>query len=108
MRDFVYVKDVVEVCFFLLNHRTQSGIYNLGSGQARTFMDLTLNTFQALGAAPDVRFRDTPEDIRDKYQYFTEADMRKLRGIGYDLPFTSLEAGIQDYVQQYLLPDRFY
>jgi ADP-L-glycero-D-manno-heptose 6-epimerase len=108
MRDFVYVKDVVEICFFLLNHRTHSGIYNLGTGQARTFMDLTINTFDALNAPTDIRFRDTPEDIRDKYQYFTEADMRKIRSIGYDLPFTSLEDGIRDYVQEYLLPDRYY
>jgi ADP-L-glycero-D-manno-heptose 6-epimerase len=108
MRDFVYVKDVVEICFFLLNHRTHSGIYNLGTGQARTFMDLTINTFNALNAPTDIRFRDTPEDIRDKYQYFTEADMRKIRSIGYDLPFTSLEDGIRDYVQEYLLPDRYY
>jgi ADP-L-glycero-D-manno-heptose 6-epimerase len=108
MRDFVYVKDVVEICFFLLNHRTHSGIYNLGTGQARTFMDLTINTFDALNAPTDIRFRDTPEDIRDKYQYFTEADMRKIRSIGYELPFTSLEDGIRDYVQEYLLPDRFY
>ena len=107
MRDFVYVKDVVEVCFFLLNHRTHSGIYNLGSGEARTFLDLALNTFQALGRTADIQFRDTPEDIRDKYQYYTQADMRKLRSIGYDRPFTRLEAGIQDYVQNYLVPGRY-
>ena len=107
MRDFVYVKDVVEVCFFLLNHRTQSGIYNLGSGQARTFLDLALNTFQALGRTADIQFKDTPEDIRDKYQYFTEADMSKLQSIGYDQPFTRLEDGIADYVQNYLVPNRY-
>ncbi len=108
MRDFVYVKDVVEVCFFLLNHRRDSGIYNLGSGQARTFMDLALNTFDALGRTADIQFKDTPEDIRDKYQYFTQADMHKLQGIGYPHAFTSLEDGIRDYVRQYLLPGRYY
>ena len=107
MRDFVYVKDVAEVCFFLLNHRQNSGIYNLGSGQARTFLDLAMNTFQALGRTPDIQFRDTPEDIRDKYQYFTEADMSKLKAIGYELPFTRLEDGIADYVQNYLVPNRY-
>ena len=107
MRDFVYVKDVVEVCYFLLHHRTQSGIYNLGSGQARTFLDLTLNTFNALGRPVDIKFKDTPEDIRDKYQYFTEADMHKLQGIGYDVPFTQLEDGIRDYVQNYLVPGQY-
>jgi ADP-L-glycero-D-manno-heptose 6-epimerase len=108
MRDFVYVKDVVEVCYFLLHHRTHSGIYNLGSGQARTFLDLALNTFNALGRTADIRFIDTPEDIRNKYQYFTEAAMGKLRRIGYDRPFTSLEDGITDYVQQYLVPGAYY
>ena len=108
MRDFVYVKDVVEVCYFLLHHRKDSGLYNLGSGTARTFMDLALNTFTALGAPVDIRFRDTPEDIRDKYQYYTQADMRKLHSIGYPNAFASLEEGIRDYVQQYLLPDQYY
>ncbi len=108
MRDFVYVKDVVEVCYFLLHHRTHSGLYNLGTGQARTFMDLALNTFAAMGLPPDIRFRDTPEDIRDTYQYFTEADMRKLRSIGYDRPFASLEEGIRDYVQGYLVAGVYY
>ena len=107
MRDFVYVKDVVEVCFFLLNHRTHPGIYNLGSGRARTFLDLALDTFEALGRPVDIQFRDTPEDIRDKYQYFTEADMRKLQSIGYNKPFTRLEDGIRDYVQNYLLPEQY-
>jgi ADP-L-glycero-D-manno-heptose 6-epimerase len=108
MRDFVYVKDVVEVCYFLLHHRTHPGIYNLGSGEARTFLDLALNTFSAMGRTADITFKDTPEDIRDKYQYFTEAAMGKLRSIGYDQPFTRLEDGIADYVQQYLTPGAYY
>ncbi|GAA4347360.1 ADP-glyceromanno-heptose 6-epimerase [Hymenobacter saemangeumensis] len=108
MRDFVYVKDVVDVCFFLMQHRKDSGIYNLGSGEARTFLDLALNTFNALGRTADIRFKDTPEDIRDKYQYFTQAEMGKLKSIGYSQPFTRLEDGIADYVQHYLLPGRYY
>jgi len=108
MRDFVYVKDVVEVCYFFLHHRTHSGLYNLGTGQARTFMDLALNTFEALGRPADIQFKDTPEDIRDTYQYFTEADMRKLRTAGYDLHFATLEEGIRDYVQGYLMPGAYY
>lgn len=102
MRDFVYVKDVLEVCSFLMHHRRNSGIYNLGSGKARTFLDLAKNTFYALGLEPQIDFIDTPADIRDKYQYFTQANMAKLRSIGYDRPFCSLEEGIADYVKNYL------
>jgi ADP-L-glycero-D-manno-heptose 6-epimerase len=102
MRDFVYVKDVLEVCLFLMHHRRNSGIYNLGSGKARTFLDLATNTFRALGLEPTIGFVDTPVDIRDKYQYFTQANMAKLRSIGYDRPFSSLEEGIADYVGNYL------
>jgi ADP-L-glycero-D-manno-heptose 6-epimerase len=105
MRDFIYVKDVVEVCMFLMHHRRNSGIYNLGSGKARTFLDLANNTFQAMGATPQIEFIDTPEDIRDKYQYYTQATMSKLRSIGYSRPFQSLEAGIEDYVKNYLMPE---
>jgi ADP-L-glycero-D-manno-heptose 6-epimerase len=106
MRDFVYVKDVVEVCMFLMHHRKNSGIYNLGSGKARTFLDLTTATFKALGKTPNIEFMDTPADIRDKYQYFTEADMHKLQSIGYAVPFHSLEEGIHDYVSNYLMQDQ--
>jgi ADP-L-glycero-D-manno-heptose 6-epimerase len=102
MRDFVYVKDVAEVCMFLMHHRKNSAIYNLGSGKARTFLDLANATFSALNIAPEVEFVDTPIDIRDKYQYFTEADMHKLISIGYSTPFHSLEEGIHDYVTQHL------
>ncbi|MBB6612176.1 ADP-glyceromanno-heptose 6-epimerase [Pontibacter sp. Tf4] len=108
MRDFVYVKDVVEVCMFLMHHRKNSGIYNLGSGQARTFMALALNTFDAMGVTPNIDFMDTPENLRDNYQYFTEANMSKLRSIGYDKPFYSLEEGVKDYVQHYLMEGRYY
>ena len=103
-RDFVYVKDLAEVCLFLMHHRkTESnGLYNLGSGKARTFLDLAHATFDAMGKPRNVSFIDTPEDIRDTYQYFTEADMSKLKSIGYDRPFASLEAAIEDYVHHYL------
>lgn len=102
LRDFVYVKDVVEVCFFLMKHQNYSGLYNLGTGKARTFNDLVLSTFKALDKEPKISFVDTPIDIRDKYQYFTEANMTKLKKIGYDKPFTSLEDGVEDYVEKYL------
>src|SRR6185295_4880624 len=102
MRDFVYIKDVVNVCAFLMHHRKNSGIYNLGSGQARTFLDLTMAVFNAMDKKAHIEFIDTPIDIRDKYQYFTEANMEKLRGIGYTKPFESLENGTSDYVRNYL------
>lgn len=106
LRDFIYVKDVVRVCQFLMEQRKHSGIYNLGTGQARTFLDLTNATFKAMGMETDIRFKDTPSDIRDNYQYFTEADMRKLRATGYERPFHSLEEGVTDYVSNYLLHGR--
>lgn len=108
LRDFVYVKDVTEVCFFLMLHRKNSGIYNLGTGKARTFLDLVNGTFAAINVKPEITFIDTPADIRDKYQYFTEANMSKLRSIGYDLPFTPLEEGVEDYVKNYLRRGDYY
>lgn len=106
LRDFVYVKDLCNVCLFLMEQRRHSGLYNLGSGTARTFLDLARATFAALGRPENITFVDTPADIRDKYQYFTEADMRKLIGIGYDRPFTTLEDGVDDYVKNYLIGGR--
>ena len=103
LRDFVYVKDLCQVCMFLMEHRQNSGLYNLGSGKARTFLDLARATFAALEKPENIAFVDTPADIRDRYQYFTEADMRKLTAIGYDRPFTSLEDGVDDYVKNYLI-----
>jgi len=108
LRDFVYVKDVVEVCYFLLHHRKDSGLYNLGSGKARTFVDLVKNTFAALNKETEIEFIDTPQDIRDKYQYFTEANMNKLKTIGYNKNFHSLEEGIEDYVKNYLSKQSYY
>ncbi|MDF2437075.1 MAG: ADP-L-glycero-D-mannoheptose-6-epimerase [Bacteroidota bacterium] len=108
LRDFVYVKDLVEVCYFLLHHRKDSGLYNLGSGKARTFVDLVKNTFAGLNKEPKIEFIDTPADIRDKYQYFTEANMSKLKLIGYDKPFHTLEEGVKDYVENYLEGKKYY
>jgi ADP-L-glycero-D-manno-heptose 6-epimerase len=108
LRDFVYVKDVVDVCLFLMENQPESGIYNLGSGKARTFLDLAKNTFANLNQPESIDFIDTPEDIRDKYQYFTEANMSKLVNAGYTQPFHTLEEGIKDYVTNYLLPGKYY
>jgi len=103
LRDFIYVKDVAEVMYFLMTYREKPGIYNLGTGQARAFLDLAKGTFKSMSLEPNIEFIDTPEDIRDKYQYFTEANMEKLRGIGFNKDFYSLEEGIEEYVQGFLL-----
>jgi ADP-L-glycero-D-manno-heptose 6-epimerase len=107
LRDFVYVKDVVNVCTFLMEKQPNSGLYNLGTGHARTFLDLVRATFKAMDKPEQISFIDTPEDIRDKYQYFTEADMSKLISAGYDMPFASLEEGVTDYVKNYLTPKAY-
>ncbi len=101
-RDFVYVKDCVDVVLWLLDEGQASGIFNLGTGKARTYEDLAKATFAALNRAPKISFRDTPVEIRDKYQYFTEANMDRLRQAGYARPFTELEDGVADYVRTYL------
>lgn len=103
LRDFIYVEDVCNVCIFLMEQRKHSGLYNLGSGTARPFLDLARAVFSAMGRPEQIAFIDTPADIRDTYQYFTQAEMGKLRGIGYEVPFHTLEEGIADYVQAYLL-----
>jgi len=108
LRDFIYVKDVVEVCYYLMDTPPNSGIYNLGTGQARTFLDLTKHTFKAMKKEENISFIDTPEDIRDKYQYFTEADMTKLIESGYSKGFHSLEDGVNDYVKNYLMLGEWY
>ena len=107
LRDFVYVKDVVNVCMFLMSDKPNSGIYNLGSGKARTFLDLATNTFKSLDKPVNIEFIDTPIDIRDKYQYFTEANMNKLISQGYITPFHTLEEGVKDYVDNYLIPNKY-
>lgn len=108
LRDFVYVKDVVRVMYWFMKHLPASGIYNLGTGLARPFLSLATSTFKAMGLAPNIEFVDIPEDIRDKYQYFTEADMRKMRVQGYKKPFYSLENGVKSYVSRYLIKDKVY
>ena len=107
-RDFVYVKDVTDVLLWFLEGNRPKGIYNLGTGKARSFRSLAEATFRAMGLEPDISFVDTPLDIRDKYQYFTEADMSKLRQSGYHEPFFGLEAGIEDYVQRYLQAEKIW
>lgn len=101
-RDFVYVEDVVDVLHFALTTPLHRGIYNLGTGRGRTFLDLAHATFAALGAEPCLSFVDTPVDLRERYQYFTEARMEKLRAGGYARPFTSLEDGVREYVRHLL------
>lgn len=98
-RDFIYVKDVAEVCRFFMHHRKHSGIYNLGSGQARTFNDLANAVFRALDKPVQIEYIDTPLDIRDKYQYFTEARMEKLKQAGYSKNFHDLNRGVQEYIR---------
>ena len=125
LRDFIYVKDIANVIIWMIGQQTtdnrqqtsfteahssqliahslKSGLYNLGTGKARSFYDLAANTFKAMGKEVNIEFIDIPEDIRDKYQYFTEANMNKLRAAGYDKEFTSLEDGVADYVKNYLI-----
>ena len=102
LRDFVYVKDVVSILLFLSECNVESGLYNVGTGKARSFYDLASLTFQALDLKPNISFIDTPVDIRDKYQYFTEASMQKLIAAGYSKSFYTLEEGVSDYVKNYL------
>lgn len=108
LRDFVYVRDVADVVAWLLNNPEVQGVYNLGSGKSRAFADLARALFRAAGQEPDIAYVDMPEGIRDKYQYFTQADMSRLVAAGYDQPFTELEDGIADYVGRYLSqPDTY-
>jgi ADP-L-glycero-D-manno-heptose 6-epimerase len=101
-RDFVFVDDVVSVLEFALAKPIRRGLFNLGTGQARTYLDLARAVFQALGKPEDIKFIDTPVVIREKYQYFTEARMERLRAEGYTKPFTALEAGVRKYVPELL------
>ena len=108
LRDFVYVKDVVDICFWLMNEQPASGLYNLGTGKARTFKDLVSSIFKSLEKEPVIEFIDTPLDIRDKYQYFTEADMSKIRNAGYKEEFYTLEEGVETYVKNFLAGHKYY
>jgi ADP-L-glycero-D-manno-heptose 6-epimerase len=108
LRDFIYVKDVLQVCYWLMEHRPESGIYNLGTGKARAFEDLVKATFSGLDLPPQIQYIDMPQDIRATYQYFTEANMNKLRTAGYKDEFQSLEEGVDDYVRNYLAMEKHY
>lgn len=108
IRDFVYVKDVVNICLWLMEKQPANGLYNAGTGQARTFNDLVKAIFDTLNLPAQIEYIDTPLDIRDKYQYFTEADMAKLLEAGYDKSFTSLEDGVREYVTNYLQEKAYY
>lgn len=108
LRDFIYVEDVAKVCCWLMGSNVPSGLYNLGTGKARSFEGLAKATFAAMGKEPVIEYIDMPEDIRDKYQYFTEANMSKLKQAGYTEKFCSLEEGVMDYVKNYLLPSSYY
>jgi ADP-L-glycero-D-manno-heptose 6-epimerase len=105
-RDFLYVKDAVNMTIFLGSTPLASGLYNLGSGVARTWVDLAKAIFAALGKQPVIEFVDMPETLRDKYQYYTCADISRLRGSGYKDEITSVEDAVKDYVQGYLMHDR--
>lgn len=113
LRDFVYVKDVLKICYWLMEqfeagNDVASGLYNLGTGKARSFEDLAKATFSGLDKEAKIEFIPMPEDIRDKYQYFTEANMQKLKDAGYSDSFYSLEEGVNDYVRNYLAKGNFY
>jgi ADP-L-glycero-D-manno-heptose 6-epimerase len=115
LRDFVYVKDLLKVMFWMLTEMADSnwaklnnGLYNLGTGKARSFRDLVIATFKGLNKEPEIEFIDMPRDIRDKYQYFTEANMQKLYDAGYPNQFYKLEEGVDDYVSNYLITGEFY
>ncbi|PPD11332.1 MULTISPECIES: ADP-glyceromanno-heptose 6-epimerase [Methylophilus] len=110
LRDFVYVKDVADVMGFFLeaalkNKPVTNAIYNIGTGQARSFKDLATSVMTSMGREPNITYIDMPQDLQGKYQYFTQAEMKKLRDAGYKKPFTTLEEGVKDYVQNYLLQD---
>jgi ADP-L-glycero-D-manno-heptose 6-epimerase len=107
LRDFIYVKDVTDVLLFLMLNRNNSGIFNLGTGKARSFKDLGIAVFKAMDKPVFINYIDTPFDIRDKYQYYTQAEMSKLESIGYKCSFESLEDGIRDYVNNYLILDKY-
>lgn len=103
LRDFIYVKDVISMVYDIYDKSPSSGIYNVGTGTARTFEDLAKATFNALNVPVDIEYIDIPSDLRDKYQYFTEAEMSKWKAAGLPLPATSLEEGATDYVKHYLV-----
>lgn len=108
LRDFIYVADIASICYWLMQNQPTSGLYNAGTGEARSFLSLAQALFATLGKEEHIEFVDTPLDIRDKYQYYTEADMNKLQSVGYDKPFHTLEEGIAEYVSDYLKTGKYY
>ena len=106
--DFVYVKDIIDALIFMMTQKSENGLYNLGSGIARTFNDLVNTTFEAMNIKSNISYVDTPLDIRATYQYFTQADMSKLQSAGYNKSFITLEDGVKDYVKNYLLTRQYF
>lgn len=107
-RDFIFVEDIADVMMFFMENQKNKGIYNVGTGKARSFIDLTTSVFNSMNMTPDISFIDCPVDLRGRYQYFTEADIQKLRDIGYTKPFTELESGVEQYVGEYLMAEACY
>jgi ADP-L-glycero-D-manno-heptose 6-epimerase len=109
LRDFIYVKDVIDVLYFMMQKKPQPGLYNLGTGKARAFLHLAKAVFKALEIPEKIEFIDTPLDIREKYQYFTEADMTKLIKVArYPAPFYTLEEGVYEYVTEFLVEKKYF
>jgi ADP-L-glycero-D-manno-heptose 6-epimerase len=108
LRDFIYVEDIASVCLWIMENRIADGLYNVGTGKARSFNDLAHAIFAGLDRNPVIEYIDMPEDIRDKYQYFTQAEMSKLREAGYRKPFFTLEDGVVKYINEYLSPKKYY
>ena len=106
-RDFIWVKDVLDVLIYFMEHRKNCGLYNLGTGHARTFLDLGNAVFSSMKLEPSIQFIDMPEDIRENYQYFTQAEMGAVKNAGYIRPFTSLENAVNQYVNEYLIPQQY-
>ena len=114
LRDFIYVKDVLKICFWFLDcwqkdHKSFiSGIYNVGTGKARSFNDLVKASFFAMDINPEIQYIDMPEDIRNTYQYYTQAEMQKIKTAGYNEKMFSLEEGVDDYIRNYLSKNEYY
>jgi len=106
-RDFIYVKDAVDITLFFLEHKDKNGIYNVGTGKAQTWIELVTALFNALEKPVNIEFIDMPDEIRDKYQYFTQANLEKLRAAGYDKPIMNVQQGVDDYVKNYLLKNPY-
>jgi len=107
-RDFIFVEDIADVMMFFMENQNNRGIFNVGTGKARSFLDLTVSVFNSMNLTPDISYIDCPIDLRGRYQYFTEADIQKLRDIGYTKPFTELEVGVEQYVGEFLKAEACY